>query len=429
MNIVKKVYCRCFQQILHASIPFLPYKKPEILSKQEEVAQVLIKECINKVLIITDSSIRKFQLMKNMEFALQKNEIEYFIYDKTVCNPTDLNAMEAKKMYEENHCQALIGFGGGSSIDCAKAVGAMLAQPKKPLSKMEGILRIHHKLPLLLAVPTTAGTGSEVTLACVVTDHETHRKYAISDFNLIPKYAVLDPEITRTLPAYLTACTGMDALTHAVEAYIGQSTTKETRRDAMDAIQIIFTYLKEAYDDGNNTKARSKMSQAAFLAGNAFSKSYVGYVHAIAHSLSGKYNVPHGETNAILLPYVLEVYGKSIHKKLAHLARCIGIASKEDSNSFAASCFIKEIRQLNAYFNIPPYIKELQKEHIHELAKTADHEANPLYPVPILLDAAELEGIYETVRGTIYERNTNPKCSRKTKEILQKQPDLSHCIS
>ena len=429
MNVIKKIYCRSFQKVLHISLPFLPYTKPEILSKQEDIVPVLQQKQIDNVLIITDPSIRQFHLMDTLENAFQQHGIQYTIYDQTVCNPTDTNALEAKALYMENHCQALIGFGGGSSMDCAKAVGALVARPNKKLEQMEGILRIHHKLPLLFAIPTTAGTGSEVTLACVVTDHKTHHKYAIEDFNLIPKYAVLDPQITRTLPAYLTACTGMDALTHAIEAYIGRSTIKETRHDAIEAIQIIFKELKNAYDDGNNIHARAQMSQAAFLAGNAFSKSYVGYVHAIAHSLSGKYNVPHGETNAILLPYVLEAYGKTIHKKLATLAVAIGIAKESDSDSFAASCFIKEIRQLNAYFNIPVYIKQLQKEDIVELAKTADHEANPLYPVPVLMDASQLEGIYETVRGNVYERNTNPKRSRKTKEILQNQQDLSRCVS
>lgn len=418
MNIIKKIYCRSFQKVLHVSIPFLPYTKPEILNKQEDVAIVFQEKGIQNVLIITDTSIRKLGLMQNLEKALKQANISYVIYDQTICNPTTQNAREAKELYEQYHCQALIGFGGGSSMDCAKAVGALIAKPNKTLNQMEGILKVHHKLPLLVAIPTTAGTGSEITLACVITDEKTHHKYAITDFNLIPKYAVLDPVITKTLPAYLTACTGMDALTHAIEAFIGRSTTKETRRDAIEAIQIIFEQLKKAYDNGNDLQARQAMSHAAYLAGNAFSKSYVGYVHAIAHSLSGKYNVAHGETNAILLPYILESYGPCIHRQLATLARAIHIASTSDSDSLAASRFIREIRQLNAYFHIPPYIKELQEEDIHDLAKTADHEANPLYPVPVLMDASQLEGIYETVRGNLYEYKRNPKFSPLTTKIL-----------
>ena len=429
MNIVKKLYCRSFQKVLHIALPFLPYTKPEILDHVEDIAPVLLEKGIPSVLIITDAGIRQLHLTDALEASLKKNQIQYHIYDRTIANPTDLNALEAKKMYDDNHCQALIGFGGGSSMDCAKAVGALLAQPKKELSQMEGILRVHRKLPLLFAIPTTAGTGSEVTLACVVTDHKTHHKYAISDFCIIPKYAVLDPEITRSLPASLTACTGMDALTHAIEAYIGQSTIAETRKDAIEAIQIIFKELKNAYDHGDDMHARKEMSKAAYLAGNAFSKSYVGYVHAIAHSLSGKYNVAHGKTNAILLPYVLEAYGPCIHKKLANLAVKTGVAKESDSPSFAASCFIREIRQMNAYFNIPCFIDELQKEDIPSLAKTADHEANPLYPVPVLMDASQLEGIYETVRGEQYECIRNQELSSKTSPAFQNQKDLVHSLS
>ena len=143
-------------------------------------------------------------------------------------NPSD-NVEEAKNLYLSSNCQALIGFGGGSSMDCAKAVGARLVRPKKPLSKMEGILKIWKKLPLLICVPTTAGTGSETTLVAVIVDSKTRHKYAINDFNLIPDYAVLDPKPTLSLPPFITACTGMDALTHAIEAYIGNSTTKKTR--------------------------------------------------------------------------------------------------------------------------------------------------------------------------------------------------------
>ena len=406
-----------FQETLHIALPFLPYTKPEILAQTEEIAFVCKKKQIQSVLIITDTGIRKLHLLESLETSLKENHISYCIYDQTIANPTDENACQAKQMYIENNCQALIGFGGGSSIDCAKACGALLAMPNRSLNQMEGILKVHRKLPLLFAIPTTAGTGSEVTLACVVTDHVTHHKYAISDFHLIPKYAVLDPEITKSLPAYLTACTGMDALTHAIEAYIGRSTIEETRTDAIEAIRILFSYLKKAYDNGNDMEARSQLSKAAYLAGNAFSKSYVGYVHAIAHSLSGKYNVPHGETNAILLPYVLEAYGPCIHKKLAHLAVQVHIASESDSESLAASRFIKEIRQMNAYFSIPCYIKQLKKEDIPSLAKTADHEANPLYPVPVLMDASELEGIYETVRGTLYESNSS--VSKQSVPIFQ----------
>lgn len=176
-------------------------------------------------------------------------------------------------------------------MDCAKGVGARLARPNKTLAKMEGILHVMHKLPLLIAVPTTAGTGSETTLAAVITDADTHHKYAINDFSLIPHYAVLEPEVTVGLPPQLTSTTGMDALTHAIEAYIGRSTTKQTRSAAIEAIQLILRYLPAAYKNGQNRIARKQMLRASYLAGTAFTKSYVGYVHAVAHSLGGQYGI------------------------------------------------------------------------------------------------------------------------------------------
>ena len=236
---------------------------------------------------------------------MHKEQINCELYDKTVANPTTENVEEAKEQYLQKKCQAIIAFGGGSSMDCAKAVGARIVKPKQSLAQMKGILKIHKKLPLLIAIPTTAGTGSETTLSAVITDSKTRHKYPINDFSLIPHYAVLDPEMTKTLPPTLTATTGMDALTHAIEAYIGRSTTKETRKDALEAIQLIFANIEQAYQNGQDSNARKNMLQAAYLAGNAFSRSYVGYVHAVAHSLGGKYNTPHGLANAVLLPCLL----------------------------------------------------------------------------------------------------------------------------
>ena len=225
MNHLKALYCRIFQTCFKIAIPFLPYRTPKRLENVQVLPKVLKNNGIKRVLIITDKSINSLGLTDSLKDALEKREIEYTVYDDTVANPTTIEVAAALKLYEEDKCQALIGFGGGSSIDCAKAVGACIANPHKTLAQMGGILKVNRKLPLLIAIPTTAGTGSETTLAAVVTDAKTRHKYAINDFPLIPKYAVLDPEITRSLPPFMTATTGMDALVHAVEAYIGRSTT------------------------------------------------------------------------------------------------------------------------------------------------------------------------------------------------------------
>ena len=397
MNLLKKLCCRSIQLGLRAALPVLPYRQPVRLPEIQALPKALLEENVHTVLLITDSGIRRQGLTAPLEAVLQDSQIRCLVYDKTVANPTSANVEEARALYLREGCQAIIGFGGGSSMDCAKGVGARIAKPRQPLAKMEGVLKVHHRLPPIIAIPTTAGTGSEVTLAAVITDSQTHHKYAITDFCLIPRYAVHDPELTRSLPKSLTATTALDALTHAVEAFIGRSTTRETRADAIQAVRLIFENLDAAYTDGNNMTARRNLLTAAYLAGNAFSKSYVGYVHAIAHSLSGKYNLPHGYTNAVLLPWVLEAYGDTIHKKLAVLAVAAGAAREDTPPTQAAQAFIGAIRNLNRRYEIPMSFREIQPEDIPELAKTADHEANPLYPVPVLMDAKQLQVLYETV--------------------------------
>ena len=398
MNLLRKAYCRTYQAVFRAAIPVLPYRTPVILNRLEEIPEVILKNKSSRVLLITDSGICRLGLTARLEKALKKHQIACFIYDKTVANPTTDNVAEALKLYNQNYCDAIIGFGGGSSMDCAKAVGACIARPKKPLGKMAGVLKVLKKLPLLIAVPTTAGTGSETTLAAVITDSKTRHKYPMNDFVLIPKYAVLDPKVTISLPPFVTATTGLDALTHAVEAYIGNSTTKDTRREALLAVKLIFNYLETAYNDGKNIKARKNMLRASFYAGCAFTKSYVGYVHAVAHSLGGAYDVPHGLANAILLPYVLEAYGPCIYGKLHDLAVAAGLADPATPKKAAARCFIQAIRDMKDIFHIVDKIPGLQEKDIPKLARYADKEANPLYPVPVLMDARELERFYHCVR-------------------------------
>ena len=394
MNTLRKIYCRAFQKAFHIAIPFLPYRKPKIAGSVKELPEIIMRHKCTHVLLITDGGIMKLGLTRRLEKALKEAGIPYTIYDKTVANPTTVNVREALELYHREGCDAIIGFGGGSSMDCAKAVGACSVKPNQSLAQMKGILKVHKKLPLLMAVPTTAGTGSETTLAAVITDADTRYKYAINDFPLIPRYAVLDPKVTLSLPPFITATTGMDALTHAVEAYIGNSTTIDTRRDALKAVKLIFENIDIAYEHGDNIQARRNMLHASFYAGCAFTKSYVGYVHAVAHSLGGQYNVPHGLANAILLPLVLREYGSCIDKKLHKLAIAAGLADKNTPDHEAAELFIQAIEEMKERFGIVNIVKEIQETDIPKLAHYADKEANPLYPVPKLMDASELEKFY-----------------------------------
>lgn len=399
MNIFRKLYCRTFQTVLKLSIPILPYREPEIIEDNTRgIPAVINKNGCSHPLIVTDAGIRKYGITRLLEDTLKEAEIPFSMYDRVVANPTTANVAEALAIYKKEGCDCLIGIGGGSSMDTAKAVGTRVARPNKSLSKMKGILKVWKRLPLLIAIPTTAGTGSETTLAAVIVDAETRHKYAINDFPLIPRYAVLDPEYTRSLPRNITATTGLDALTHAVEAYIGRSTYKRIRIQAKIAVRLIFWNLEEVYKDGNDMKARANMLRASYLAGCAFTKSYVGYVHAVAHSLGGAYNTPHGLANAVLLPYVLESYGPVIHKKLKKLAVSAALCDELTDETEAAATFIQAIRELELKLGIPEKIEGIREEDIKKLAKLADKEANPLYPVPVEMNASELEKFYYMVK-------------------------------
>lgn len=398
MNFLSKAFCRIYQFGFRIAMPILPYREPETLKSLSDAAELLKKLGKKSVLLVTDKGLRSAGVTAPLEKLLEDGGISCTVYDNTCQNPTVHNVEEARNVYIENGCSALIAFGGGSSMDCAKALGARIAYPKKTLGQLSGLLKVWRKIPTLIAIPTTAGTGSEVTVTAVITDSEKKHKYTMNNFTLIPHYAVLDPETTFTLPKHLTATTGMDALTHAVEAYIGGSTTKETRKLALDATRLIFNNIKAAYDDGSNRDARANMLTAAYKAGLAFSKSYVGYIHAVAHSLGGQYNTPHGLANSVLMPIVLEEYSKCVHKKLYELGIAAGVVQEGDTHEAGAAKFIQAIRELNRSMDIPERLSGIKDEDIPVMSKHAAKEANPLYPVPRLMNARELEVFYRKVR-------------------------------
>lgn len=397
MFFLKAAYCRIFQTVMRIALPLLPYREPKIVHSCSDLSKVFSDENVRSVLIVTDKGIVANGLTAPLTKVLGENNVNYTIYDGTMPNPTVDNVEEALVLFNENHCDTLIAIGGGSSMDCAKALGARVAYPKKSLGRMKGILRVLRRLPNLIAIPTTAGTGSEVTLAAIVTDPKKHHKYALMSFPLIPHYAVLDAALTYSLPPKLTATTGMDALTHAVEAYIGRSTTRETRRLALHATELIFRNIETAYSDGSNHEARESMLLAAYEAGVAFSKSYVGYIHAVAHSLGGQYGVPHGLANSVLMPYVLKAYGKSAHKKLHLLGVSTGVCAPDISHEEGAEQFIDAIIGLNRRMEIPDKLSGIKEEDIPIMAEHAQKEANPLYPVPKLMTQKELEQFYYTL--------------------------------
>lgn len=393
---LKKCWYRISQKILMIGMCLMDWSEPELLEGEDAVlrlAKFVKNQNINKVLIVTDKGLMSLHLLDPLFNELKKENVEYIVYDGVQPNPTIPNIEECKDLYISSGAQGIIAFGGGSPMDCAKAAGARVTNPNKSVRQMRGYLKIRHKMPPFFAVPTTAGTGSETTLAAVVTDPTTHEKNAICDMHLRPKYAVLDPKLTIGLPPHITSTTGMDALTHAVEAYIGKSNVKSTIRYAEEATKLIHDNLEKAYNNGKDMEARENMLKASFLAGSAFTRAFVGYVHAIAHNLGGLYNTPHGLANAVILPYVLEWYGDKAYKRLAKLADIIGITNENMSIEEKGKAFISEIRRMNKAMNIPDHFDFIKEEDIPILVNRAIKEGNPGYPVPKIMNKKDLEQV------------------------------------
>ena len=382
MSTAYEKYCRAYQAVMRAAVNVLDWTEPQLLKGAGCVKQLpkLIKsKGINKVLVVTDKGLMGLHLLDGMFDALKAENINYVVYDDVHPNPTIDNVEDARALYLGNECQAIIAFGGGSPMDCAKGAGARIARPDKQVPQLRGQLKVLKPIPTLFAVPTTAGTGSETTIAAVISNPKTHEKNAINDPRLRPKYAVLDPELTVGLPPHITSTTGMDALTHAVEAYIGQSNTKDTEAAALKATKLIFANLEEAYKNGKDLEARANMLEGSYLAGIAFTRAYVGYVHAIAHNLGGMYGIPHG----------LEYYGSSAYKRLGELAVAAGLDVSGKSDAEKAHIFIEAVKQMNKDMNIPTKFEQIKAEDIPLLAERALKEGNPLYPVPKIMNKQE----------------------------------------
>lgn len=400
MNALKRMYCRAYQLGFRAAMPLLPYRSPELLPRLPAVVPLLQGKHIPSVLLVADATVRRLGLTAPLEKQLLRAGIACAVYEQATPNPTVADVERAKEEYLRHGAGAIIAIGGGSAMGCAKVAGARVACPRKSVSQMKGLLHIHTRTPLLIAVPTTAGSGSETTLAAVITDSENHHKYLINDFALIPDYAVLDPEMTVGLPPFVTATTGLDALTHAVEAYIGRSTTAYTRVMCEEAVRLIRENLECAVENGDNREARRSMLRASYCAGTAFTRSYVGYVHGVAHSLGGQYGIAHGRANAVLLPVFLRLYGGSCRAKLARLARRSGLCAASMPDAEAAERFIAWIEGMNRAFGLPVGFAEIREEDIPHMAANAGAESNPLYPAPRLMDAKQLEEVYRRVMLT-----------------------------
>lgn len=398
----KKVFCRAFQYVMKYGMYVLPWRVPKVLRGPgcvKKLPMSVKRRGFRKVLIVTDSTLMKLGLLDSMLDAMKEADLPYVIYDGVASNPTDENVESGVAMFKYNGCDCMIAFGGGSPMDCAKGIGARIARPRKKVRNMQGLFRVLRPIPVIFAVPTTAGTGSETTIAAVITEAVTHHKASMNDLCLMPRYAVLDPELTKGLPPQVTSTTGMDALCHAVEAY-----TNNTYNSALEkkmcrkAVRLIYDNLYRAYTDGSDMEARQNMQEAAFLAGRAFTRGSVGYVHAIGHTLGGLYGTPHGLAMSILLPHVMRAYGKAAHKRLAELCDVCGLEAADDSAAAKAETFIRWIEDLKEQMNIPERLDMVREEDVDQIVEWAEKEGNPLYPVPVIWSRQEFKEFILSVR-------------------------------
>lgn len=396
-----KMYCRIYQAVFKIGMYLIPWGMPETLEgagSVKKLPDLIKKKGYNKVLVVTDKVLMDLGLPKGMLEAMDAAGIEYVVYDGVQPNPTDRNVNEGLKLFRENGCQAMVAFGGGSPMDCCKGIGAMAVKKGKTVEQLQGLFKVLHRIPTIFAVPTTAGTGSETTVAAVITNEKTHHKASMNDTSLMPKYAVLDPELTVGLPPKVTSTTGMDALCHAVECYTNNTyNSKLEKKLAEDAVKLIYDNLYTAYCDGSNLEARQNMQKAAFYAGRAFTRGCVGYVHAIGHTLGGLYGTPHGLAMSVILPHVMRQFGSAAHERLARLAEVCGMTGANDAEK--AEKFISWIEEMKAKMDIPAGLDVIKDEDVPQIIAWAMKEANPLYPVPVVWDKAGFEKCISTIRN------------------------------
>ena len=400
-RMTSKVFCRVFQAGMKLGNYFLGYRMPEYIEGPGSISRLpefMKEKGASKTLVVTDNNLMKLGLLDKMLESLKGAGFDYAVFSDIAVNPTSDDVEAGYKVWLDNNCQCIVAFGGGAPMDCAKAIAARVVHPRKTVAQLQGILKVHRKIPLFFAIPTTSGTGSETTVAAVITDSATHHKASINDPAILPKYAILDPELTVGLPPFVTATTGMDALCHVVEAYTNHTyNTPLEDKLAKDAVKLIHDNLLTAYQDGKNMEARQNMQRAAFFAGRAFTRGCVGYVHAVGHTLGGLYGVAHGLAMSIILPHVMRQFGPAVYDRLADLADVCGIGGADAKEK--AENFIAWIEEMKRALGIPVGADMILDKDIDQIIAWAMAEANPLYPVPVVWGKADFKKLIATLRA------------------------------
>ena len=398
---LRELPVRSYMMAFKGVTAILPFRWPQVLEGEGSLADLashLQQQGFNRVLLVTDTAITQLGLLQPFVGSCAQLGINVDIFDAVKPDPTFAIIEAGTELAKREKCQAVVAIGGGSVIDAAKLIGAC-ALTDRPLRKMAGLFKVRKGMLPLFAVPTTAGTGSEATIAAVVTDPEAQQKLTVLDLKLMPTMAVLDPLLTVNLPAPITAATGMDALTHAVEAYLSRNALMRTDELALKAARLINTWLPKAYACDGHLEARSHMAKAAMLAGQAFTQAGVGYIHAIAHNLGARYQVPHGLANAIVMPHLLRFSLSHSAVRMAQLSRVMGLSAQNGHQDDAAmaAALVERVEQLNERFAIPTYVEQLVVEDIPAIVKAARAEARFTYAVPRYMSQAEGEQLLKAL--------------------------------
>ena len=390
-------------KVLKAFAYVIPIRRPMLFvgeSSCDELCDMLINEGSTNVFIVTDTVLNKLGIPAKVTDYLDSKNIRYKVYDGITPDPTFKVVEEGLRISIDAKCDSIIAIGGGSVIDAAKMIAMSQGNNCKP-QQLIGILKARKPSVPLYCVPTTAGTGSEATLGAVVSDDQTHQKALSIDPRMVPLAAAIDPVIMKGMPAHITADTGIDVLTHALEAWMSANASVETDYYAASAVKSVMQNLPVVYKDGDNLKAREAMGIAAHYGGIAFNKAGLGYVHAIAHQLGAYYSIPHGRANAIVLPYVLDVNRQASKKRLADLARKTGMLKDGQagkSDAVIADHLIAQVRELITTLNIDPTVKGMKTTDFDSIAKAAAKEVSDTYAVPTYLSASEIKSILTKIQ-------------------------------
>ncbi|MCO4320322.1 iron-containing alcohol dehydrogenase [Aliidiomarina quisquiliarum] len=400
---IEKCFLHVYMYIFKIVTRLLPFKWPLRFTgpgSSQQLLQHIAQQNHQHLLIVTDATLVKLGLIQPLYDQATALNIKHTTYSGILPDPTLEQIELGYALLNQVGADAILAIGGGSVIDGAKMIGA-LAKNNKPLANMTGLFKVRKGILPLYVVPTTAGTGSEATIAAVVSDPVAKRKLAVLDPKLMPTALALDAQIMQGLPPAITAATGIDALTHAIESYLSRNATTHTNECALECARLVFQHLPTAYHQGNNLEARQHMAQASMLGGMAFTQAGVGYIHAIAHNLGALYHVPHGLANAMVMPYVLtfSLAGSARAKqRMAQLARHCGISS-DSNDQAAAEALIAKIEALNEEFGIPKHPPELQAADIPYIAKAARSEARFTYAVPRYMNQAMAEQLLTEMLG------------------------------